>query len=241
MLPSTSDGGHILVETHRVDGHVQLRVKDTGLGMSEETRRRIFDLFSQEGRALDRSQGGLGIGLTLAKKLIELHGGTIEAESEGEGHGSVFTITLKAIEPPKDKHAGKREAKSLEPKRILIVDDNEDAASALAMLLELDGHSTTVVNDGLAALEIAPRLLPDVALLDIGLPGMDGIELVGKLRQIADLNPLYVAISGYGQPEDVLRAKQAGFHHHLVKPIEQHQLLNLLFEHQEGTAENHPR
>lgn len=225
----TNEGGQISLTTEQLGDELRIRVKDTGIGMSTETLTQVFELFGQATRSLARSQGGLGIGLTLVRTLVELHGGRVEATSGGEGHGSEFIVTLPAAEKPAlAPQSGEHTIARTGSKRVLIVDDNRDAAMALSMLLHVFGHQTAVVGDPLAALEVARELKPQVALLDIGLPGMTGYELVEKLQQCNGLNgTCYIAVSGYGQSEDRRRSKEAGFHHHLIKPVMGDELLGL--------------
>ena len=201
---------------------VAIRVRDTGLGMAPELLPRIFDLFTQADRSLDRSQGGLGIGLSLVKQLVELHGGTVTVSST-LGQGSEFVVRLPvvaaalaaAVSAPDD--SAQLPAKT--PQRILVVDDNVDAAESLATLLEITGHDTRLAYDGPAAVKAAIDYQPDVILLDIGLPGLDGYKVAQKIRQQPGLsNVVLVALTGYGQDSDVQRSQDAGFDHHLVKP-----------------------
>lgn len=201
---------------------VAIRVRDTGLGMAPELLPRIFDLFTQADRSLDRSQGGLGIGLSLVKQLVELHGGTVTVSST-LGQGSEFVVRLPVmavaiaavVSVPDD--SAQLPAKI--PQRILVVDDNVDAAESLATLLEITGHDTRLAYDGPAAVKAAIDYQPDVILLDIGLPGLDGYKVAQKIRQQPGLsNVVLVALTGYGQDSDVQRSQDAGFDHHLVKP-----------------------
>jgi CheY-like chemotaxis protein len=198
-----------------------LRVRDTGIGIAPEMLPRVFDLFAQADRGLDRAGGGLGIGLTLVKRLVELHGGRVEARSDGLGHGAEFVVHLPAFAAPHDSADGDA---SRTPGRscahIHLVEDHEDAADSLTMLLELLGHRVRVSHDGPSALELARRHPPDVMLVDIGLPGMDGYEVARRIRADAHLRGVVlVALTGYGRDEDRERALAAGFDHHLVKPV----------------------
>jgi CheY-like chemotaxis protein len=193
---------------------------------------RLFDLFEQGDRALDRSQGGLGIGLTIAKSLCELHGGTISAASAGTGHGSTFTVTLpRAVraDPPGPARASEHVARLATGMRVLVVDDNIDAAQTLHEFITTHGHEVAVAYDGVAALELARSFKPEIAVLDIGLPVMDGYELARKLReQLGHEQLRLIAVTGYGQETDRARAREAGFDHHLVKPIALDMLVPLL-------------
>jgi CheY-like chemotaxis protein len=198
-------------------------VRDSGIGIAQSLLPHVFDLFTQGERTLDRSQGGLGIGLTLVRRIVEMHGGAVEALSAGAGQGSEFIVRLPVIQSkPREAAAVKvSEPVSNQALRILVVDDNVDAAESIAMLLSLDGHDVRSVHDAQRALDLAAEFGPDLVLLDIGLPGMDGYEVARRLRLRQDLTPLrLVAVTGYGQQEDRDRARDAGFDQHLVKPVE---------------------
>ncbi len=216
----TDAGGKIRVQTRAEGASAVIEVSDTGAGMSPELLPRVFNLFVQSERTLDRAQGGLGIGLSVVKRLIEMHDGEVTAHSEGLGHGSTFTMRLPRIARPEPARSEpmRREAAR---RRILIVDDNEDAANSLADLLRIDGHDARVAYDGPDALRCAAEFLPEVVLLDIGLPGMDGYQVASQLRARPELRSLrLVALTGYGQTEDRERARAAGFDDHLVKPMD---------------------
>jgi PAS domain S-box-containing protein len=215
----TPEGGHIELAVVSDGKEVILRVKDNGIGIERDLLPRVFDLFTQSSRALDRAQGGLGIGLTLVRSLVELHGGEIQAISEGIGKGSEFIITLpKSQLTPKPKTHSKLE--SSQSRRIVVVDDNYGAARLVSVLLKkLGDHEVEMAHDGPSALEKVKLLQPDIILLDIGLPGMDGYEVARQIRA-ADINqPLLVALTGYGRPEDQDESKAAGFDDHIVKPL----------------------
>ena len=221
----TEKGGHIWLTAEREGEAAVVRVRDTGMGIAPEKLPQVFELFTQLDRSLDRSQGGLGIGLTLARRLVEMHGGSIHGRSDGPGQGSEFVIRLPALGQIKEG-TGSREpvgpaAAASSPRRILIADDNEDFAESCARLLRRrGGHEVKVVYDGLAALEAAQSFRPEVAFLDIGLPGMDGYKLAQRLRQLPGLEGvLLVALTGYGQEEDRRRALMVGFDEHLTKPV----------------------
>ncbi|HZR10822.1 MAG TPA: ATP-binding protein [Myxococcales bacterium] len=221
----TEPGGAIFVHAERQDGEILIRVRDNGIGIAQAMLPRVFDLFTQEPRSLDRSQGGLGVGLTIVRSLIELHGGKVTAFSEGAGRGSEFEIRLPAAK--KQRVEDGDGAKSMPPQRdaaaarVLIVDDNVDAASVLADALSHLGYSTAVAHDGPSGLLTARTFQPRVILLDIGLPVMDGYELASRLRAEAGSGmPALVAITGYGQSADKQRAETAGFSEHLVKPVD---------------------
>jgi CheY-like chemotaxis protein len=214
---------------------VVLRVKDTGVGIAPDMLPHIFDLFAQESQTLARSRGGLGLGLTIARSLVSLHGGTISAESDGSGHGATFTIRLPHATPSPVREgaspdsASRRERDVSAGLRVLVVDDNEDAAEMLAELLQHLGCTVRTVNDGPAALELVGDFRPEVALLDIGLPVMDGYELARRLTLYPGLEALrLVAVTGYGQSKDRERSAAAGFHVHLVKPLGLAQLRDTL-------------
>jgi PAS domain S-box-containing protein len=226
----TPPGGHIQVSVAHADGEADIRVADNGIGMSRELIDTAFDLFVQGDRALDRAEGGLGIGLSLVKRIVALHGGTVAAASAGAGQGSDFTVRLplqpwSAIASPSGLAAG------LAPKarRVLVVDDNEDAADSLATLLQMSGHEVTLASDGPAALRVAAAAAPDVVLLDIGLPGMDGYEVARRLRELPALASVrLVAMTGYAQERHKEAGLRAGFHAHLVKPVDPDQLLGMI-------------
>jgi CheY-like chemotaxis protein len=227
----TEAGGRIALTASREGRELVIRVRDTGVGIAPELLPRVFDLFVQGDRSMARSEGGLGIGLTLARKLAEMHGGTITAASEGPGRGSEFTVRLPAAEPPAAQaqrpktslpHVARRSS------RVLVVDDNADTARGLSKLLRLLGHDVRVAYDGPTAIEVAGSHKPEIILLDIGLPGMDGYEVVRRLREGGCCKEsLIIAVSGYGQDEDRRRSQEAGFDHHLVKPVDYEALMSL--------------
>jgi signal transduction histidine kinase/CheY-like chemotaxis protein len=228
----TESGGCIWVTAQREGDDAVVRVRDTGVGISPALLPHVFDLFTQASRPLDRPQGGLGIGLTLVRRLVELHGGSVEADSAGPGRGSEFVVHLPAspearLERPE---TARRAAPVGErPRRVLLVEDNLDAAQTLAELLESWGHEVRVALDGAAALEAARDASPEVVLLDIGLPGMDGYEVARRLREQAGrAGLLLVAVTGYGQAEDRRCAREAGFDQHLTKPVDLAELEQLL-------------
>jgi PAS domain S-box-containing protein len=228
----TAEGGRIELAVARENGAAVVRVRDEGIGIPAELLPRVFDLFVQADRSLERSRGWLGIGLTLVKSLVELHGGTVEAKSNGPGKGSEFTVRLPAaadVVPAAEPPAVAPPAAGAASKRVLVVDDNVDSAESLAMLLKVNGHEVRVAYDGPAALLEAAAFMPEVVLLDIGLPGMSGYEVARKLRELPEAKgALLVAQTGWGQAEDRRRSKEAGFDHHLVKPVDVPKLLELL-------------
>ena len=211
---------------------VVIRVADSGIGISAAALPRVFNMFSQVHSTTDRSEGGLGIGLALAQGLIELHGGTIEASSAGLGCGSEFTVRLPrrvVVELVQNTSNASPITHETTRRRILIADDNRDSAETLAALLRMEGHEVTSVHDGPVALSVFGELKPDVALLDIGMPGLTGYEVARKMRQFAPRMPLtLIAITGWGQDIDKERAFAAGFDHHLTKPVDPQRLVELL-------------
>jgi signal transduction histidine kinase/ActR/RegA family two-component response regulator len=221
----TDPGGRIVLSAV-VDQHrVSVVVQDNGIGIPQDMLGRVFDMFMQIPGARSRSLGGLGIGLTLARRLVELHGGRLSAYSRGEGQGSTFTLSLPHVAlpaPPAVRSpppAPRREEPPGAQARVLVVDDNRDGADTLAALLDMMGAQVRVAHDGQQALDAAAAFLPDLVLLDIGLPGMDGYETARRLRQQAGSQPRVVALTGYGAPQDRERALEAGFDEHLVKPV----------------------
>ncbi len=220
----TEPGGRIAVRGWLDDAVVVLEVRDDGIGIAPEILPSIFELFVQEHQPLDRSHGGLGLGLAIVRSLVVMHGGTVAATSPGRGRGSVFTIRLPAAAPMETAapHAPTppRPFPAITGRRILLVDDNEDAAELMSTTLELLGHQTCVAHDGPSALQIAPEFMPEVALLDIGLPVMDGYELARRMRELPALARIrLVALTGYGQESDRARSREAGFDAHAVKPV----------------------
>ncbi len=225
----TPEGGKITVRSFPLDGQVVYKIKDTGIGIPPDMLPRVFELFTQVARSLDRAQGGLGIGLTVVRKLAEMHGGSVSAASEGLGQGSEFTVRLPIAAALPTELPEAIPATHVSPLRILVVDDNVDMANSLGTLLEQAGHTITTAHDGLAALAAARKFHPDAIVLDIGLPGLDGYRVAEALRrEPAFANVRLVAVSGYGQAEDRNRAKAAGFDHHLVKPVDFGQLVTAL-------------
>ncbi|HET7366635.1 MAG TPA: PAS domain S-box protein [Burkholderiales bacterium] len=232
----TPPGGRIWVQARREDGHALLSVRDTGRGIEPQIIDRIFDMFVQGRSALERVGGGLGIGLALARRIAELHGGTLEAKSAGANRGAEFMLRLPLSQAPAQRAAPRREPKSAVPRRILVVDDNVDAATTLELLLRSLGHETRVAHDGLAALEIAREFRPEVILLDIGMPGLDGYEVARRLRAMNHGTTFrIVAITGWGQEADRLRSKEAGFDLHLVKPVDPGVLVSVLEQRNSAT------
>jgi signal transduction histidine kinase len=220
----TAEGGRIELAASADRGEAVVTVRDNGIGIDGGLLPHVFDLFTQGERTLDRSQGGLGVGLTVVQRLVELHQGRVEVASEGIGKGALFRITLPCISevfqgeeaeraaPRMPAHAGGR--------RVLVVDDNIDAAESIAVYLRLEGHEVRIVSDAAQAVAIAQVFAPQVAVLDIGLPGMSGYDLARRLRQYGGAPGLLIALTGYGQKEDRARSDEAGFHHHFVKPAD---------------------
>ena len=230
----TPQGGMIDLVLYRKSEQAILRVRDSGVGISEAMMPRIFDLFTQGDTSPDRSQGGLGIGLTLAKQLVEMHGGRIEARSDGVGKGCEFEISMPLLADKKKKNAAASDDAPRErarARRVLIVEDNVDAAESLSMLLEILGHEVRVETTGAAALETLRSNDFQAVLIDIGLPDMDGYEVARQIRMLpGSRTKLLVALTGYGQEEDKRRALSAGFDQHLIKPVDVERLQNLLTE-----------
>lgn len=210
------------------------------MGIPPDKLSSIFEMFTQIDRTLERSQGGLGIGLTLVKRLVEMHHGTVEAHSDGLGRGSEFIVRLpllierQQVELPPEPCRMKQRTKA---RRILIVDDNPDSAASLAMLLKLIGNDTHTANDGLAAVEAAEQFRPDVVLLDIGLPKLNGYEACRRIRgQGWGKDLVMVALTGWGQEDDRRQSNEAGFNHHMVKPVDIDALMQLLAEPRPATV-----
>ncbi len=227
----TDPGGRIRLRAEARGAQLVLRVTDNGIGINDAMLARMFEIFSQEKSATGWSRGGLGIGLALVRGLVELHGGTVEARSAGPGHGSEFTVRL-----PLDRTAAPREAAADARRRpagstrkILVADDNRDAAESMGLLLQIAGHDVRIVHDGIAALDTGAAFQPDVALVDIGMPELSGYEVAERARaEPWGQRTLLIAVTGWGQESDKRRALEAGFDHHLTKPVEQEVLEGLL-------------
>ena len=228
----TNRGGQIWFTARKENEHVLISVRDTGIGISKEILPKVFDMFMQADRATDRAQGGLGIGLTLVRSLVEMHGGSVTARSEGPGHGSEFVVQLPLAASQsglKSPLSSSGSSRSLSSRRILVVDDNVDSANSLGMLLKFLGGDIQVAHDGPAALAAIEKYRPDVVLLDIGMPGMDGYEVAARIRERHEFDQVtLIALTGWGQEEDRRRTREAGFNHHLVKPADIAALQSLL-------------
>jgi len=230
----TPERGAITLEASVSGPAIEITVSDNGIGIPAELLPRVFDLFQQGERTLDRSQGGLGVGLTLVKRLVEMHGGQLEAHSAGAGRGSVFTIRLPALPGASTKlEPGAQKSRHAATHcRVLVVDDDSAVADSMALLLRIEGHDVRSATDGEAALELARSFRPQVILLDIGLQGMDGYEVARRLRneQAAGEKRCLMAVTGYGHEEARARSAAAGFDQHLVKPVSPDTLCELLAE-----------
>jgi two-component system, sensor histidine kinase len=231
-LKYTPDGGRIDVRVASEGDTVSLTVSDTGDGIPPALLERVFELFVRGDHTPARSGGGLGIGLTLARRLAELHGGSVQAASEGPGRGSTFTVRLPGIAAPTERQQPAVPARAERaPRRVLIVEDNADSRAMLHAMLELWGHEVHVAPDGETGLDRAVEVRPEIALIDVGLPGLDGYELARQIRaSVGGIHIFLVAVTGYGQPDDIRRAKTAGFDTHLVKPVDVKTLAAILGE-----------
>jgi CheY-like chemotaxis protein len=234
----TDVGGRICLTVERTGSDVSISVRDTGIGIPAEMLGKVFELFSQVDRSLERARGGLGIGLTLVKQLVELHDGRVEARSEGPGRGSEFIVRLPVLTRPRaqPRHGGQAgkapEPVSLAGRRILVVDDNQDAAKSLAALLKIMGGDVQTAFDGSQALAAAERRRPDVIFLDIGLPNLSSYDVCRRIRNKPwGAHVLLVALTGWGQDEDRRKSKEAGFDQHLVKPADYDDVARVLAEH----------
>jgi CheY-like chemotaxis protein/anti-sigma regulatory factor (Ser/Thr protein kinase) len=243
----TDPGGRVEVDIRQTPDELVMAVRDSGIGVPAAALPTIFEMFSQVDSAIDRAEGGLGIGLALVKGLVALHGGTVEAASEGAGKGSTFTIRLPGAAvheattpavtaPPETRIAGPRG-------RIMVVDDNRDAASSLAMVLRSSGHTVLTAHSGEQALELAVREKPHAIVLDIGMPHMNGYEVARRLRKTVDgKEVLLVALTGWGQKEDIEKSLNAGFDFHMTKPADPERIERLLenFLRSRSAARNAP-
>jgi CheY-like chemotaxis protein len=225
----TDEGGQVELTAVREEGDAVVRVRDNGLGIAPDLLPRVFDLFTQADRSHARTHGGLGIGLTLVRRIVELHGGTVLARSESLGHGSEFTIRLPLSATAADTPASPAPESGVAGRRVLVIDDNPDAADTLREILELDGHLVRVAHSGPTGVRAATEFPADVILCDIGLPGMDGYAVARELLARGLLTTArLIAVTGFGQPEDRRRTAEAGFHAHVTKPADPDELLRLI-------------
>jgi CheY-like chemotaxis protein len=234
----TPSGGTIRVWVSVEGCDAVLRVEDNGYGISSDLLPRVFDLFVQGERTLDRAQGGLGIGLTLVRRLVQLHGGTVSACSDGPGCGSVFTVRLPKITGPQNfETSPPSECPNPCRHRVLIIEDNRDAREMFRIMLELAGHEVLEAEEGVCGLELLKAARPDVAVIDVGLPGLNGYEIARRFRAEPDSeNVMLVALTGYGTPEARERSRQAGFDHHLIKPVNADTLEEIMRTHPDSTS-----
>ncbi|RYZ03109.1 MAG: response regulator, partial [Comamonadaceae bacterium] len=230
----TDAGGRIELEATIDAGTLVLTVRDNGIGLSAHDQEQIFGMFSQVASAMDRAEGGLGIGLALTRGLVELHGGRIAVRSDGPGKGSEFIVTLPTRSPDLPAVPAAADAPSPqqgEPRRrkVLLADDNADALETMAALLDIEGHEVRTATDGNRALEVGAALQPDVAILDIGMPHLNGYEAAARIRQTEwGRKVVLIALTGWGQEQDQARAREAGFDHHCTKPVDIDRLLQLV-------------
>jgi CheY-like chemotaxis protein len=230
----TDEGGRIDLIAERANAEIRLRVRDNGIGIPPDKLAQVFEMFAQVEGNPERSKAGLGVGLTLARRLVEMQGGKIEVHSPGPGRGSEFIVRMPALTEPLAE-PGRRPVEDLSTqaahvsRRVLIVDDNEDSAKSLALMLRIDGHEVRVAHSGLTGMEEARAFRPEFMLLDINLPGMNGFEVARRLRLDPDLRGMTIAaMTGYGQKEDRRRTQEAGFDHHLVKPVNPDMIYELM-------------
>lgn len=226
-------GRRVQLLVAREGGEAVVRVRDSGIGIPAEMLSKIFDMFAQVDNSLEKSRGGLGIGLTLVKRLVQMHGGAVEAHSEGVGTGSEFVVRLPLNAAPANLvSTAARDAAAYAnypTLRVLVVDDNRDSADSLMMLLKLKGHEVRTAHDGPAALIVAEEFRPNLVVLDIGLPGMNGYDVANRIRTIPVVKEATLAaLTGWGQEEDRRRSKEAGFDYHLVKPVATEELDRIL-------------
>jgi signal transduction histidine kinase/ActR/RegA family two-component response regulator len=227
----TPENGHVIIELERENDTAIIRIDDDGVGIAAERISTIFELFAQAENAIGRSQGGMGIGLALVRNLVELHGGTVEAKSEGVGKGSTFTIRfpLAAAPEQEERRLAPRESEQTSPpRRIVIVEDNTDVRELLRLRLKRLGHDVHAVGDGVAGVETIVESKPHMALIDIGLPRLDGYQVATRVRSQLGRDVVLIAVSGFGQPEDKRKAAEAGFDDHLTKPADVQDIESLL-------------
>jgi signal transduction histidine kinase/ActR/RegA family two-component response regulator len=225
----TPDEGQIRLRAVRAGNEAIITVEDNGTGIAADVLPHIFNLFTQGPRSLARSEGGLGVGLTVVRSLVHMHAGTVEARSDGLGHGSVFTVALPLSEQRRAERSPEMPAPAASCCKVLLVEDNVDASATLKALLDMEGHHVACAFDGRTGLAMAMENDYDVIISDLGLPGIDGFEMMKRLREnLSHAAPLAIAVTGYGQLEDRTRASEAGFDHCLVKPIDSNALLSLI-------------
>jgi signal transduction histidine kinase/CheY-like chemotaxis protein len=229
----TPEGGHIQVLAERDGGEAVITVQDSGIGLTQDTLPRVFDMFAQVDRSMERAQGGLGIGLALVKRLVEMHGGSVAACSEGADRGCRFVVRLPLIRHPERAPAPagnhELEAQETDGLRVLVVDDNVDSAESLSQVMHILGYPVAIAHDGVEAVHIAANWRPAVALMDIGMPRMSGLEAAHAIRQLPGGERLWlIALSGWGQNEDRRKSREAGFDHHFVKPVDVEALIELI-------------
>jgi CheY-like chemotaxis protein len=225
-------GGRIHLKVTREGAHVAIAISDTGIGISQEFLPKVFELFTQVHSKSERAQGGLGIGLALVRRLVEMHGGTVTARSDGIGSGTEFTVRIPALGAEKVVRTQASEPAAIAvtaPRRILVADDNHDAAESLTVRLQLAGHEVRAARDGLEALEVGMDFKPDIVLLDLGMPEMDGCEAARRMRLSSwGKSVTLIALTGWGQQQDRERTADAGFDLHLVKPVSESQLFDAI-------------
>ena len=241
----TQEGGDISIKAEVEGTELVVAVRDTGVGIPADVLPQVFDLFTQADRSLDRAQGGLGIGLTLARSIVQMHGGTVQAFSDGSNKGSEFVVRLPVVTQMAelmDEIRAVDHPPAASRRRVLVVDDNPDATETMSILLKLSGHEVEIANDGDTALEAAERFKPQVILLDVGLPGMHGYEVAERLRSLPENeNVVLVALTGYGQERDRVRAMEAGFDYHFVKPVDFEKLEAVVNNPSRNTDPSRPR
>jgi CheY-like chemotaxis protein/anti-sigma regulatory factor (Ser/Thr protein kinase) len=233
----TEHAGKVSLVVERQSDEVAVSVTDTGIGIAPDKLESIFEMFQQVDQSLERTRGGLGIGLTLVKRLVELHGGRISVRSGGQGRGSEFIVRLRVLAEGDSPAAAPRESKAVvtQSQRILVIDDNRDAARSLAMLLQLSGHEVEMAHDGRQAIEQAEAWKPSVMLLDLGMPEMNGYDVCRTVRQTAWGKSIrIVALTGWGQDQDRRKTREAGFDDHLVKPVDPSVLNKILATNSSG-------
>jgi two-component system CheB/CheR fusion protein len=214
----TDEGGQIELSVEPVDDEVVVTVRDTGVGIEPDMLAQVFELFAQAHQTLDRSEGGLGLGLALAKRLVELHHGQLAASSDGLGEGSEFTITLPRVgrSAPRSQVSKPVDSRSGQPRRVLVIDDEEDAAELFAMILQAEGHQVRVAADGASAVDVVGSFQPEVIFLDLGLPNSNGYEVAKQIRNEIGDEPIIVALTGYHRDRE--RLEDAGIDRHVIKP-----------------------